>query len=533
MKHFDLCVYGGTSAGVTAAVEAARRGLRIALVEPGRHLGGMSSGGLGCTDFGNRDVIGGLSREFYARLGRHYGQPLSWTFEPHVAERVFEDFVSEHDIIVLRNHRVVGVEKTAGRIERIVFEHVPTDEINAPVAAPATARRVPLIARAFIDTSYEGDLMARAGVGFTVGREAQAQYGEPHNGVRHETLQHQFAVPVDPYVVPGDAASGLLPLISPGSGGTPGAGDRLVQAYNFRLCLTRNSANQHPIEPPDRYDPKRFELLARYLCAMARRQRPLRLHRLVMAISPMPGGKTDINNSNAFSTDFIGGSWAYPDADYAARGRIWHEHLDYTRGLLHFLATSTEIPEELNAEMATWQLCRDEFEDTGGWPHQLYVREARRMVGPVVLTEADCQPPYDSNDAVGMAAYTMDSHNCQRIVQHGVVRNEGDVQVRPAQPYPVSYRAITPHPQQCQNLLVPVCLSASHIAFGSIRMEPVFMVLGQSAAVAACLSLETNCAVQAVPRDSLRDQLLGVGQVLEYDPTGKPVLCGNPELQPI
>lgn len=533
MKRFDLCVYGGTSAGVVAAVEAARRGYHVALVEPGRHLGGMSSGGLGCTDFGNRDVIGGLSREFYARLGRHYGQDHAWIFEPHVAERVFESFVAEHDVQVLRNHRVVGVEMADDRIERLVLENVPTDTANAPVATPEGTPRVSLAARVFIDASYEGDLMARSGVSFTVGRESTAQYDEPHNGIRRETQQHQFAMPVDPYVIRGNPDSGLLPQISPGTGGTPGAGDRLVQAYNFRLCLTRNSANQRPIEPPADYDPARYELLARYLRDMSKRQSPLRLHRLVMAISQMPGGKTDINNSNAFSTDFIGGSWNYPEGDYATRGRIWHEHLDYTSGLLHFLASSPDIPAELNAEMAMWQLCRDEFKDTGGWPHQLYVREARRMVGPVVITEADCIPPHDADDAVGMAAYTMDSHNCQRLAQRGVVRNEGDVQVRPEQPYPVSFRAITPHPKQCQNLLVPVCLSASHIAFGSIRMEPVFMVLGQSAAVAACLALEQDCAVQSIGKTALRDQLLDVGQVLEYVPTGTPVLCGNPELQPI
>ena len=528
MKQFDVCVYGGTAAGVVAAATSAMEGLSVVLLEPGRHLGGMSSGGLGATDFGNTHVIGGLAREFYRRMGAVYGKAESWVFEPHVAERRFRDLVAESDVQVMFDCRVIGASMSEHRITSIQCERVPADGMNAPVASPAVAETISIAARMFIDTSYEGDLMARAGVSYSVGRESVSQYRERLNGICARTPFHQFAVPVDPYVRPGDPSSGLLPLIQPGDGGKPGDGDRRVQAYNFRLCLTQRADNQIPFTPPPDYDPNRYELLARYLRAVEAVERPLRLHRLVMAISKMPNGKTDVNNSNAVSTDFIGMSWDYPDADYARRGRIWHGHLNYVQGLLYYLATSPRVPDVLRAEMNTWGLCRDEFADTGHWPHQLYVREARRMVGRYVITQADCEHQTEIDDIVGMAAYTMDSHNCQRVVQGGVVRNEGNVEVRPTGPYPISYRAITPQAGECENLLVPVCLSDSHIAYGSIRMEPVFMVLGQSAATAAGLAIKSGSSVQDVDAESLTDALLDAGQVLEYVPTGEPVGSGNP-----
>jgi hypothetical protein len=528
VNQFDLCVYGGTAGGVIAAVAAAADGLSVVLIEPGRHLGGMSSGGLGATDFGNTQVIGGLSREFYRRMGAVYGKPESWTFEPHVAEGAFRDFIAEAGVEVMFDSRVVGALKSGRRITSIQCERVATDGANAPVASPSGAGTVSIGARMFIDASYEGDLMARAGVSYAVGREPVSKYRERLNGICAQTPFHQFEVPVDPYVRPGDASSGLLPLIGSGDAGSPGNGDRRVQAYNFRLCLTQRADNRIPFAPPANYDPKRYELLARYLRATESAGRPLRLHRLVMAISKMPNGKTDVNNSNAVSTDFIGGSWDYPDADYAGRGRIWHEHLNYVQGLLYYLATSPKVPDVMRDEMNTWGLCRDEFADTGHWPHQLYVREARRMIGRYVITQADCEHQTEIEDVVGMAAYTMDSHNCQRVVQHGVVRNEGNVEVRPTGPYPISYRAITPQASECENLLVPVCLSASHIAYGSIRMEPVFMVLGQSAAAAARLAIESGSSVQDVNVDALTAALLDAGQVLEYMPSGEPVGTGNP-----
>jgi hypothetical protein len=529
VKQFDVCVYGGTAGGVVAATTAAAEGLAVVLIEPGRHLGGMSSGGLGATDFGNTHVIGGLSREFYRRMGAAYGKAESWVFEPHAAELSFRDFVAESGMHVLFHCRVVGACKSGGHITSIQCARVPTDGANAPVSSSAPAADgLTITARVFIDASYEGDLMARAGVSYAVGREPVSKYRERLNGICAQTPYHQFEVPVDPYVRPGDGSSGLLPLIGRGDGGKPGDGDRLVQAYNFRLCLTQRSENRLPFAPPTQYDPSRYELLARYLRAIEATDRPLRLHRLVMAISKMPNGKTDVNNSNAVSTDFIGMSWDYPDADYAQRGRIWHEHLNYTQGLLYYLATSPKVPDVLRAEMNTWGLCRDEFTDTNHWPHQLYVREARRMIGRYVITQADCEHQTEIEDVVGMAAYTMDSHNCQRVVQNGVVRNEGNVEVRPTGPYPISYRAITPQAGECDNLLVPVCLSASHIAYGSIRMEPVFMVLGQSAALAARLAIREGIGVQDVNTAALNDALLDAGQVLEYMPTGDPVGTGNP-----
>lgn len=528
MKQFDLCVYGATSCGVIAAVAAARMGLDVLIVEPGRHVGGMSSSGLGATDFGNKQVIGGLARQFYRRLGHAYGRDEAWTFEPGLAERTFESMIAESSVEVRHGLRVIGVRKSGQRIERITLERVPTDAFNAPVAATAAAQQVNVVAKMFVDASYEGDLMARAGVTYSVGRESSDTYGESHNGIREHTPKHQFLVPVDPYVRPGNPSSGLLPLIQTGDGGVPGEGDQRVQAYNFRLCLTQNPLNRLPIDRPANYDAGQYRLLGRYLQALANADVPLRLHRLLMAITPMPNGKTDLNNSGGFSTDHIGANWDYPDADYARRGAIWHDHLAYTQGLLHYLTTDPAVPAVLRDEMDRWGLCRDEFADTAGWPHQLYVREARRMIGAVVITQADCEHRRLRSDPIGMAAYTMDSHNCQRVVQDGVVRNEGNVEVHPTGPYPISYGAITPRASECNNLLVPVCLSASHIAYGSIRMEPVFMVLGESAAIAAGLAIENGCSVQAIAVDHLTDRLLAAGQVLNYVSDGRPRECGNP-----
>jgi len=327
-------------------------------------------------------------------------------------------------------------------------------------------------------------------------------------------------VPVDPYKKPGDASSGLLPLFQEGDGGTPGAGDKRVQTYNFRLCLTKDKANQIPIGPPEGYDPARFEILGRYLVALAEAKKPISLG-MFMKIDLMPNGKTDINNNGAVSTDFIGHNWSYPAGDYATREKIWNQHLTYTQAFLHFLATDQRVPGKVRADISAWGLCKDEFGDTGGWPHQMYVREARRMVGRYVVTQHDCEHKTSIGDSIGLAAYNMDSHNCQRVVQHGVARNEGDVQVPPAAPYSISYRAITPKSEECRNLLVPVCLSASHIAYGSIRMEPVFMLLGQSAATAAHLAMEKRTSVQDVDVKALQASLLEQGQILKWTAPAK------------
>ncbi|MBV9124289.1 MAG: FAD-dependent oxidoreductase [Planctomycetes bacterium] len=512
-RQVDVCVYGGTSGGVMAAVALAQQGRTVLLVEPGRRLGGMSSGGLGQTDIGNKQVIGGLSRTFYRRVGKAYGRDEAWTFEPHVAAQVFRDLVAENKVEVLFEHRLAKVEKEGRRIRRIILEKAPPDATGTPATQAESGKPITITAALFIDAGYEGDLLAGAGVSYTVGREAVSQYGESLNGIRPGPGGHAFNVRVDPYHRPGDPSSGLLPFIQE-DGGRPGDGDRRVQAYNFRLCLTRDPKNQEPIRPPRDYDPARYELLARYLEALEAAGKKPSLGQL-MTISSMPNGKTDINNNGPFSTDFIGGNWSYPDGDAAARAKIWKEHEDYTRGLLHFLATSPRVPAGVRRDMQSWGLCRDEFQDTGGWPSQLYIREARRLIGRYVVTQADCEHRRVAEDSIGMGAYNMDSHNCRRIVQRGAVQNEGDVQVSPRGPYPISYRAITPKAEECVNLLVPVCLSASHIAYGSIRMEPVFMVLGQSAGLAACQALEEKKTVQEIDVARLQRQLRAAGQILE------------------
>lgn len=513
----DICIYGGTSAGVIAAIAAARRKRSVLLVEPGRHLGGMSSGGLGFTDFGNKAAIGGMSREFYRRVGRHYGKDEAWVFEPHVAERVYRDWAAEAGVKMLFEHRLCDVDKRGGRIERIMLESVPADPTNAPGDSQAIREHVPVEAAAYIDASYEGDLMAMAKVSYVIGREAVWQYGESLNGIRAHTPKHQFMVDVDPYRKPGDSSSGLLPLIGAGDGGQPGAGDRRIQAYNFRLCFTRGRQNRIALPPPPGYDASTFEILARYVAALVDAKKHPHLGTF-MKVDHITADKTDINNNGAVSTDFIGESWAYPEASYDKRRRIWLAHVAYTRGLVHFLASDSRVPESVRREMNALGLCADEFADTGGWPHQIYVREARRMVSDYVVTQAVCEHKTRADDSIGLASYNMDSHNCQRVVQHGAVRNEGDVQAPPAGPYPIDYRAIVPRRAECENLLVPVCLSASHIAYGSIRMEPVFMLLGQSAAAAACLALDRRSSVQDIDPHQLRQRLLDAEQVLDAAP---------------
>ncbi|PYJ78603.1 MAG: xanthan lyase [Verrucomicrobia bacterium] len=502
----DICVYGGTSGGVAAAVQCRRMGKVAVVVEFGRHLGGLTSGGLGATDIGNKAAIGGISREFYRRVAAHYRQPSSWTreaadgyfarrgsgqaaasalngpdatlwtFEPHVAEDIFFQMINEARTPVYLQQRLAAVKKEGTRVVEIVAEGGKIFR-----------------AKMFIDATYEGDLMAKAGVSYFVGRESNSKYGETLDGIRAGTPKHQFIVPVDPYVRPGDPSSGLLPFIQPGDGGVPGDGDWRVQTYNFRL----------------------YELLARYLEALVAAGKKPKLAEFWNPIW-MPNEKTDINNNGGFSTDFIGMNYDYPDGGYSARARIWKEHEDYTRGFIHFLTTSPRVPEDIRAEMQRFGLCKDEFLDTGGWPNQLYVREARRMVADYIMTEHNCRGQEVAADSIGLAAYNMDSHNCQRIMKNSHVENEGDVQVPPMKPYPISYRSIVPKAGECENLFVPICLSATHIAYGSIRMEPVFMILGQSAATAACFAIDDRCAAQNVDYRTLRTRLLADRQILEW-----------------
>ena len=529
----DVCVFGGTSGGIAAGIQVRRLGKDAVLIEPGQYLGGLTTGGLGATDIGNKAAIGGIAREFYGRIARHYaadaawrigsraeyftryrsGQaPASdltssnatmWTFEPHVAARVFDDLIEEARLPVHREQRLATVRMEGTRIRELV-----------------TQGGLTIRADMFVDATYEGDLMAAARVAFHVGREANATYGESLNGIRAVTPKHQFTVAVDPYVTPGDPTSGLLPFIQPGDGGRPGDGDQRVQAYNYRLCFTTNAANRLPLAPPANYDPNRYELLGRYFDALVKAGRKPKLDEFWNPIW-MPNQKTDINNNGGFSTDFIGANYDYPTASYEVRERIAREHEHYVRGFLTYLATSPRVPENIRAEMQRWGPCRDEFTTTGGWPNQLYVREARRLVGDYVMTEHDCRGTRTAADSVGLAAYNMDSHNCQRIVKNGRVENEGDVQVPPMSPYPIAYRALVPKAAECQNLLVPVCLSSSHIAYGSIRMEPVFMILGQSAATAAVLALADRVPVQQVDYAKLRARLLADRQILEWTAPAK------------
>ncbi len=489
-RSYDICIYGGTSAGVIAAYTAAKLGKKVLLIEPGRNLGGMSSGGLGLTDIGNKYAISGLALDFYRRIGRHYGKFEQWVFEPHVAEQLFLGYIRSAAIEVLYQNRITEVKKQGNVIQEITLENPFTSETGITVGA-----------KMFIDCSYEGDLMARAGVSYSVGREDNKDFNETFNGVQLMN-GHQFPEGIDPYRVPGDSASGLLWGIGNSTLAANGTGDKKVQAYNFRICLTNNPDNLIPITRPDNYHPERYELLIRQM-----EKRTWKSLQDIFIWSLMPNGKTDINNRNGFSTDMIGMNWDYPDADYRRRAEIWAAHTDYTKGLLYFVGNDSRIPEQIRNEIKKWGYPKDEYINNGGWSHQLYIREARRMVGELVMTQHHCQGREKVDDGIAMAAYTMDSHNCDRLVLDGMVKNEGNVEEGGFGPYPIAYRAIIPKEVQAANLLVPVCLSATHIAYGSIRMEPVFMVLGQSAATAAVQAIANKQSVQQIDVKKLQAAL--------------------------
>lgn len=525
-RQADIAVYGCTSGAITTAIQAKRMAKSAILVCPEKHLGGLTAGGLGWTDTGNKAVIGGLAREFYHRVWLHYQKPQAWKwqkqeeygnrgqgtaaidgamrtmwiFEPHVAEKVYEEWVKEYKIPVHRNSwldRKGGVRKEGSRI--VSIRMLNGDAYRAKV---------------FVDATYEGDLMAAAGVSYHVGRESKATYGEDWNGVQTGVLHHRhhFGVlktPISPYVVPGDPASGVLPRISTAHPGNYGDGDNKVQAYCFRVCLTKVEANRTPFPKPPGYDPRQYELLLRIFDAGWRET----FHKF----DPIPNAKTDTNNHGPFSTDNIGMNYDYPEADYHRRQEIIHEHVQYQQGWFYFIANDPRVPAEVRTEMAKWGLAKDEFTDNGNWPHQIYVREARRMIGRYIMTEHELLKRRSVPEPVGMGSYTIDSHNVQRyITPEGFVQNEGDIGVPTQGPYQIAYGSLTPKKDQAENLLTPVCVSSSHIAFGSIRMEPVFMVLGQSAATAAALAIDSNIAVQDVPYGRLRERLLKDGQVLEY-----------------
>ncbi|MCC6290151.1 MAG: FAD-dependent oxidoreductase [Chitinophagaceae bacterium] len=483
----DICVYGGTSSGVIAAYTAKKMGKTVVLIEPGKRLGGLTSGGLGYTDIGNKFAISGLALDYYRRIGNYYGKFEQWIFEPHIAENLFKQYIQSGAVNVLYTNRLKSVSKDGTAIKTITVEN--SDKPNSNTDYTITAK-------VFIDCSYEGDLMAKSGVSYTVGRESNNTYGELYNGVQLRD-KHQFRDSIDPYKVKGDPKSGLLWGISSEEVAAQGSGDKKVQTYNFRICLTSDPANQIPITRPDDYDAARYELLIRVL-----EKEPNRPFDLIMKPDLMPNQKTDINNNGPFSTDMIGMNHDYPEGGYEKRKEIQKAHESYTKGLLYFIGHDPRMPKHLRDEMLKWGYPKDEYTDNNNWTPQMYIRECRRMIGDYVMTQANCEGKEIVTDGVGMAAYTMDSHNCQRIVieKDGVmmVKNEGDVQVGGFPPYPVAYRSLTPKAAECTNLLVPVCLSASHIAYGSIRMEPVFMVMGQAAATAATLAIDKQKSVQDI-----------------------------------
>lgn len=517
----NVIIYGGNSAAVIAAVEVAQSGKSVIVVSPDKHLGGLTSGGLGFTDSGNTGAIGGLAREFYHRVWLHYNDPSAWdwekqeefgnkgqgtpamdgenrtmwTFEPRVAEKVFEDLIRENNITVYRDEwldREAGVKKENQNIKSITTLSGKT--FNGKV---------------FMDATYEGDLMAAAGVSYTVGREDCSKYNEEWNGVQAGVYHHShyFKMNISPYVVPDDPQSGLLPYISDEPIAPNCSGDNKVQAYCFRLCMSNHPENRVPFEKPEGYDPANYELLGRVFEAG--------WDEWFRKYDMIPNRKTDTNNHGPFSSDFIGMNFDYPEASYERRKEIIKEHENYQKGLLYFVSTDERAPEEVRGKMAEWGLAKDEFVDNGNWPHQLYIREARRMVGKYVTTENDVLGKTNVPEPIGMGSYTMDSHNVQRFVTaEGYVQNEGDVGVRPTRPYQIAYGSIVPVEEECTNLLVPVCLSSSHIAFGSIRMEPVFMLLGQSAAAAAVIAIDNKINVQDVDYEQLEKVLLSKGQIL-------------------
>ncbi len=520
----DVIIYGGNSSAIIAAVQVKKMGKSVIVVSPDKHLGGLSSGGLGFTDTGNKEVIGGLSREFYERIYTHYSKEENWKwqkrseygnkgqgtiamdgamrtmwiFEPHVAEQVFEDFAKEYGLTIHRNE---WLDRTKNGIRKK----------NGAILSIKTISGKTYEGKMFIDATYEGDLMALAGVNYHVGREANSVYGEQYNGVQVGVFHHRhhFKDKISAYRIPGDSTSGLLPEISTDRPGPNGSGDARIQAYCFRMCMSDHPDNRIPFEQPAGYDANRYELMARIYAGGWRES--------FEKVDLIPNRKSDTNNHGPFSTDYIGKNYDYPEASYQRRAEIIREHKAYQKGLMYYLQNDPRVPADVQGEMKKWGLAKDEFIDNGGWPHQLYIREARRMIGVFVMKEADALGKTTVPKPIGMGSYALDSHNTQRFVtSEGYVQNEGDIGVKPKKPYSISYESITPKEDECKNLLVPVCVSSSHIAYGSIRMEPVFMILGQSAATAAVMSIDEKVSVQKLSYEKLKTALLKYKQRLTF-----------------
>ncbi|MBW6533608.1 MAG: FAD-dependent oxidoreductase [Mariniphaga sp.] len=544
-REYDIVIYGGTSAGIAAAIQSSRMGKSVIMIEPSSRIGGLTTGGLGQTDIGNKQVIGGISREFYQNIKRYYERPESWkwqnpqeyrdggqtrtaegedamwTFEPSAALKVYEEMMAPEKIEVVykqRLNRKNGVKKQGQKIVEIEME---TGEKYR--------------GKMFIDATYEGDLMATAGVTYTYGRESNKQYGETLNGVQANDIgmtlkrtislnsyHHNFIDGVDPYVVKGDPSSGLLPFIIEGGPGIDGSGDKGIQAYCFRMTLTDHPENRIPFKKPDDYNELEYELLFRNYEAAEGPIEEMYSYGdpLVPWInSKMPNRKTDTNNQKGFSTDFIGQNWDYPEASYEEREKIIERHRSYQQGLMWTLAYHPRMPKKVRDKVSNWGTCKDEYEREDGWQQQLYIREARRMVSDYVMTQHNCEGLEVAEDPISLAAYGMDSHQVQRYVDaNGYVQNEGNVEAHGFPPYPISYHSIIPKKGECSNLLVPVCVSSTHIAFGSIRMEPVFMILGQSAATAAALAIENGTDVHSLDYNKLKTRLLKDKQILAHEP---------------
>ena len=521
----DVIIYGGTAAAVVAAVQVKAMGKTVIVVSPDIHLGGMSSGGLGFTDTGNKTVIGGLARDFYHRLFLHYNDEKNWRwekkseygnvgqatvaldstyktmwiFEPHAAEKVFEEYVKENKLDIRRDE---WLDRKKGGVVTKDGKIISLRTLSGKIYK----------GKMFIDATYEGDLMAAAGISYTVGREGNDVYGEQWNGVQTGVFQHRhyFMQKVDPYKTPGVPSSGLLPEISADPPGAKGSGDKRLQAYCFRLCMSNHPDNRIPFPKPEGYDRSRYELLARAFAAGWGD-----VKEVFSKFDTIPNRKTDTNNHGPFSSDYIGGNYDYPEASYERRREIIKAHELYQKGYLYFLANDTAVPAAVRKEMANFGLAKDEFTDNGNWPHQLYIREARRMIGGFIMKEADALGKTNIARSIGMGSYALDAHNAQRYVTpEGYVQNEGDIGVKPARPYGIDYGTILPKQNECANLLVPVAVSSSHIAYGSIRMEPVFMILGQSAAIAAVMSIDAKLAPQQLDYTMLEKELLKAGQVL-------------------
>jgi len=490
----DLVVYGGTASGVITAYSAAKEGLHVVLLEPRAHLGGMVTGGLSATDLGQFQIIGGYAREFYMRVAAHYGvhtlaQHADWLSEPHVDEEIFQAMLQE-----------AGVEV---HLHEKLMEHSGVVMTATHVTSIRTMDGNIWKAKIFADCSYEGDLMAQSGIAYAIGREGITKYGEDLAGVRANTPAHQFTWPLNAY----DDQHKLLPEIDPGPLDNPGSSDKKVQAYNFRMILTHDPSNQIPYPRPAGYDPTRFALLRRYLTEFEENVgRPPDFHDVTNPVK-IPNQKADFNNNGPVSTDYIGHSWDYPDGSYAMKQKIWDDTADYTQAFFYFLAHDPSVPHNLQKEVNEWGLSKDEFMDNGYFPYQLYIREGRRMVGVYVMRQADLQTTRTKPDSIGMGSYQSDSHNIQRVAREdGTATNEGDVQVA-VQPYEIPMRVLLPKKDQVDNLLVPVCLSASHVAYSSVRMEPQYMIIGQAAGVVASLAIQKGTAVQDISIPALQKKL--------------------------